>query len=116
MTAAGPECGRGACQRDWTLSCVRNRQTAVTLLVFLAATIALCQTTPTEPVPQESERAETPTQTRIQPLPVPPSPAPTLPVTQKSVPEAPRSAIIDPNQETLHQTPRIMGLLPNFTE
>ena len=88
----------------------RNRQTAVALVVFLAPTIALCQATPTEPVPLESERAET--QTQIQPLPVPPRPTPTLAVTQKSVPE---SAIIDPNQETLHQTPRIMGLLPNFT-
>jgi len=92
---------------------LRNRQTAVALVVFLAPTIALCQATPTEPVPQESERAET--QTQIQPLPVPPRPTPTLAVTQKSVPEAPSSAIIDPNQETLHQTPRIMGLLPNFT-
>ena len=94
---------------------VKKPPDRVALLVFLAATIALCQATPTEPVLQESERAETQTQTRIQPLPVPPSPAPTLAVTQKSVPEAPSSAIIDPNQETLHQTPRIMGLLPNFT-
>jgi hypothetical protein len=98
---------------------LRNCQTAVVLLVFLAPTIALCQTTPNEPVPQESERAETETQTQtqtqIQPLPVPPRPTPTLAVTQKSAPEAPSSAIIDPNQETLHQTPRIMGLLPNFT-
>jgi hypothetical protein len=75
---------------------LRNRHTAVALVVFLAPTIALCQATPTEPVPQESERAETQTQTQtqtqIQPLPVPPRPTPTLAVTQKSVPEAPSSA------------------------
>jgi hypothetical protein len=96
---------------------LRNCQTAVALFVFLAPTIALCQATPTEPVPQESERAETQTQiqTQIRPLAGPRPPTPTLAATQKSVPEAPRSAIIDPNQETLHQTPRIMGVLPNFT-
>jgi hypothetical protein len=95
---------------------LRNCQTAVALLVFLAPTIALCQATPTQPVPQESERAETQTQiqSQIQPLTGSRPPTPTLAVTQKSVPEAPRSAIIDPNQEILHQTPRIMGILPNF--
>ena len=31
------------------------------------------------------------------------------------MPAAPSSAIIDPNQETLHTTPRILGILPNFT-
>jgi hypothetical protein len=94
---------------------LRNCQTAVALLVFLAPTNALCQATPTEPVPQESERAETQTQiqTQIQPLAGPRRPTPTLAVAQKSVP--PSSTIIDPNQEILHQTPRIMGILPNFT-
>jgi hypothetical protein len=91
----------------------RNYQTAVALLVFLAPTIAFCQATPTEPVPQESERAET--QTQIQLLAGPRRPTPALAEAQKSVPEAPSSTIIDPNQETLHQTPRIMGILPNFT-
>ena len=34
---------------------------------------------------------------------------------QISLPETPTSVIIDPNIETLHQTHRIMGVLPNFT-
>jgi hypothetical protein len=95
---------------------LRNCQTAVALLVFLAPTIALCQATPTEPVPQESEReTQTEIPTQIQPLAGPRPPTATLAGSQKSVPAAPSSAIIDPNQETLHQTPRIMGILPNFT-
>src|SRR5260370_8849057 len=117
MAAAGPECSRDPCQRDWSLSCLRNCQTAVASLVFLVARIALCQATPTELVPQESERVETQTQiqTQILPLAGPHRPTPTLATTQKSVPKAPGSAIIDPNQEILRQTPRIMGILPNFT-
>lgn len=72
---------------------------------------------PTEPLRQESEPVETHTQiqTQIQPLARPGGPTPTVAATQKLAPEAPRSAIIDPNQEILHQTPRIMGILPNFT-
>jgi hypothetical protein len=117
MTAAGPECSRDACRRDRSSSCLRNCQTAVAVLAFLVPRIVLCQARPTEPVPQESERAETQTQiqTQIQPLAGPPGPTPTLAATQKSVPKAPSSSIIDPNQEILHQTPRIMGILPNFT-
>src|SRR5260370_33001544 len=117
MTAAGPECSRDPCQREWSLSCLRNCQTTVDLLVFLVPRIALCQAVPTEPDPQESERVETHTQiqTQIQPLARPRGPTPTVAATQKAAPEAPRSAIIDPNQEILHQTPRIMGILPNFT-
>ncbi len=52
MTAAGPECSRDPCQRDWSLSCLRNCQTSVALLVFLVPRIALCQAMPTEPLPQ----------------------------------------------------------------
>src|ERR1700694_349061 len=48
---------------------------------------------PTQPVPQDSKTSAAP---------------------QKSHPQAPGS-IIDPNEEVLHQTPRIMGVLPNFT-
>ena len=42
-----------------------------------------------------------------------PKQTPTRP--EKQLPEAPGPKTIDPNQETLHQTPRIMGVLPNFT-
>ena len=95
-----------------------SSRTALALLVLLVSTIALCQTTPTEPVPQESQltqdQNEIRTQNQNQPLaqqsPTSPNPAPP----QESLPEAP-SSVIDPNAETLHQTPRIMGILPNFT-
>lgn len=33
----------------------------------------------------------------------------------KPLPEAPSAVIIDPNEEVLHQTSRIGGILPNFT-
>ena len=91
-------------------SLLRNGQTAFALLVLLPTTIALCQGTPIESFPQESEPAQTQTQT--QPLAQPPSLTPTTP---QKYPEAPSSVIIDPNVETLHQTHRIMGVLPNFT-
>jgi hypothetical protein len=37
------------------------------------------------------------------------------PTPEKQLPDAPSSTTIDPNEETLHQTSRIMGVLPNFT-
>src|ERR1700694_20071 len=64
---------------------LRNRRTAFALLVLLSPTIAFCQATPTEPVPQESQPAQMQSPT--------PNPAPP----QKSLPEAPIS-IIDPNE------------------
>jgi hypothetical protein len=67
----------------------------VSLLVFLAPAIAFSQGTPTEPVPQDSPPTE------IKP--------------SAKRPQAPGGSIIDPNEEVLHQTPRIMGILPNFT-
>ena len=95
-----------------------NSRTALALFVLLASTIALCQTTPTEAVPQESQptqhQNEIRTQNQNQPLaqqsPTTTNPAPP----QGTLPAAP-SSVIDPNAETLHQTPRIMGILPNFT-
>jgi hypothetical protein len=89
-------------------SLLRNSQTAFALLIFLPATIALCQETPIESSSQESQ----PAQTQTQPLAQPQSPTPTTP---QRYPEASRSVIIDPNAETLHHSHRIMGVLPNFT-
>jgi len=66
-------------------------------------TSAVCQAVPTDLVLQELG----PSQIAI------PEQTPTRP--KKQLPEAPGSTTIDPNQETLHQTPRIMGVLPNFT-
>jgi hypothetical protein len=106
---------------------LKTSQTAVALLVLLAPTIGLCQAAPIEPFPQESQptqtqdQTETQTQTQIpiqnqtRPLPPPQSPTPIAAVPQKSLPEGSSSSMIDPNVEILHQTPRIMGILPNFT-
>ena len=64
---------------------------------------ALCQAVPTDFVLQELRPSRIVTQEQ----------PPTRP--EKQLPEAPSSTTIDPNQETLHQTSRIMGVLPNFT-
>jgi hypothetical protein len=88
------------------ISRLLNSTTAFALLVFLSPTIVFSQTTPSAPVPQESQPAQTkPTQID--------SPAANPAVLKSRLP-APGS-IIDPNEEVLHQTPRIMGVLPNFT-
>src|SRR5260370_2324839 len=99
MTAAGPECSRDPCQREWSLSCLRNCQTTVALLVFLVPRIALCQAVPTEPDPQESERVETHTQiqTQIQPLARPRGPPPPLATTQNPAPDPPPPPLLHPN-------------------
>jgi hypothetical protein len=89
------------------ISRLLNSTTAFAFLVFLSPTIVFSQTTPSAPVPQESQPAQTkPNQID--------SPAANPAVLQKSRLPAPGS-IIDPNEEVLHQTPRIMGVLPNFT-
>src|ERR1700730_12516930 len=89
---------------------LRNSQTAFALLVLLLPTISLCQVIATEPSSQESQ----PAQTLTPPLPQPEIPSPMPP--QKSPPKTPTSVIIiDPNLAILHQTHRIMGILPNFT-
>jgi hypothetical protein len=93
----------------------RNSQTAVALLVFLAPIIGLSQATPIEPLSQESQPTQPKTQNQIAPLPPPQSPPPIAAIPPKSLSEEPRSSVIDPNAEILHQTPRIMGILPNFT-
>src|ERR1700694_3115774 len=72
---------------------LRTRRTAFALLVLLAPTITLCQAPEVESVSQSSTQA----------------------ATQKSISQAPISSVIDPNEKILHQTPRIMGVLPNFT-
>jgi hypothetical protein len=87
---------------------LRNSQAVFALLVLLPTTIALCQETPVGSLPQESQ----PAQTQTPPLAQPQS---ATPATAQKYPEAPSSVIIDPNAETLHQTHRIMGVLPNFT-
>ena len=104
---------------------LKNSQTAVAFLVCLAPTFALCQATPIEPFPQKSQPTQTQDQTeprtqpqienQTQPLPPPESPTPIPAVPPKSLSEDPSSSVIDPNAEILHQTPRIMGILPNFT-
>src|ERR1700738_2149597 len=91
---------------------LRNSRIAFALLALLPPTIGLCQTRPIEWVPEGSPSAQTliqtPTQTQA-PASQSPTPDPAAP--QKSLPEAPSSTIIDPNEVILHQTPRIMGVL-----
>ena len=98
---------------------LRNSRIALALLFLLPPTIALCQATPIEPVPKESQPAQTRNQTQTQTQTQAPaqtqSPTMTPATPQKSLPEAPSSTVIDPNEKILHQTPRIMGVLPNFT-
>jgi hypothetical protein len=95
-----------------------NSRTALALLILLAPTIALCQTTSAQPVPQESQPTQDQSEIRAQNQNQPfaqQNLTPTNPASpQESLPAAP-SSVIDPNAETLHQTPRIMGILPNFT-
>ncbi len=86
---------------------LRNRQTAFASLVLLAPTIALCQATPIEESQPAQSQSQSPTQTHSSnPIPA---------AQQTPPPDAPSSTTIDPNEKTLHQTPRIMGVLPNFT-
>jgi hypothetical protein len=96
---------------------LRNSRAAVALLFLLFATIALCQATLIEPVPQRSQPVRNQTQIQTQTLPSTQTQSPTTTpaAPQKSLPEAPSSTVIDPNEKILHQTPRIMGVLPNFT-
>jgi hypothetical protein len=67
-------------------------------VVFLYSSIALCQAKPGELADCQK-----------QPLGVP------CKASQLPIPDAPSSSTIDPNEKTLHQSPRIMGVLPNFT-
>jgi hypothetical protein len=86
----------------------RNAAASFISFVALAPILALSQGISTKPVPSEP-----PNQSQSQSSPQPEN---TFPVTSQASPsEAPKPAIIDPNQQTLHQTPRIMGVLPNFT-
>jgi hypothetical protein len=90
----------------------RTGQIALALLVFLPPTIALSQAITVESVPQKSQSAQTQNQTQTgasAQTQSPPTPS------KKSLPEAPGATIIDPNEEILRQTHRIMGVLPNFT-
>jgi hypothetical protein len=89
---------------------LRNSQTVFALLVLTVPTLALCQVT-AESFPQESQPAQTKGQAQTHPLAEPQSPTPP----QKSLPETPGAVIIDPNLAILHQSHRIMGVLPNFT-
>lgn len=94
---------------------LRNCQTAFALLVLLSPTIALCEATAIEPLPQELQPAQTQTQiqTQTKPLAQPQSRTPTPAAPQKALPEAPSSAIIDPNEVTVcHPYPlRRMGVI-----
>jgi hypothetical protein len=76
----------------------RNISTSLTLFAFLAPVLALSQGQPNQNRTQSS-----------------PQTSPVQKPSQTSLPEAPSATIIDPNQPILHQTPRIMGVLPNFT-
>jgi hypothetical protein len=90
----------------------RTGQIAFALLVFLPPTIALSQAITVESVPQKSQSAQTQNETQTgasAQTQSPPTPS------KKSLPEAPGATIIDPNEEILRQTHRIMGVLPNFT-
>jgi hypothetical protein len=75
----------------------------------------LCQAKPIEPLPQESQSAQTQTQIQTQNPPLTQPNSPSRAASQKSLPDAPSSTVIDPNEKILHQTSRIMGVLPNFT-
>jgi hypothetical protein len=87
----------------------RSTAAGITLFVFLAPMLALSQANPPEPVLPEPQ----PNQTRTQSSSETQTPVSLLPQTQ--LPDAPSATVIDPNQPILHQTPRIMGVLPNFT-
>ena len=66
--------------------------------------------TPGEPVSTTPVQAQPPSES------LPPSPQDTtLARPENGLPDAPRGTIIDKNEEVLRQTPRIMGILPNFT-
>src|SRR5260370_2675571 len=96
---------------------LRNSRTEVALLFLLSSTIALCQATPVEPVAQESEPAQTRNHTQTQnqtQAPAQTQSSTTTPA-RPQLPETPSSPVIDPNEKILHQPPRIMGVLPNFT-
>jgi len=79
---------------------------SITSLVLLAPMMALSQSelVSTEPQPIQNATQSSP-QTQ-NPTPEPP---------QTPLPGAPGATVIDPNEPILHQTPRIMGVLPNFT-
>ena len=72
---------------------LRITLTALIVSYVFSCSIILGQVTLIPPVLQEPETSATP---------------------QKSRPQT-HGAIIDPNEEVLRQTPRIMGILPNFT-
>lgn len=80
---------------------LRNSPTALLLLLLFSPQIALCQATLNEPVPPASQSVQTHSTTPETP--------------RKPLPDAPQRTIIDPNTKVLHQSPRIMGVLPNFT-
>ncbi|MDP9052183.1 MAG: hypothetical protein M3O31_15900, partial [Acidobacteriota bacterium] len=81
----------------------KNFATLAIILIGGLGTSAACQAVPADLVLQErgASRIAIPEQTPKRP--------------EKQLPEAPGSTTIDPNQVTLHQTSRIMGVLPNFT-
>src|SRR5260370_42020383 len=68
-----------------------------------------------EPLPKEPRPPQTPTKIQPQNPPLTQPNSPSRAASQKSLPDAPSSTVIDPNEKILHQTPRIMGVLPNFT-
>lgn len=75
------------------------------MLVALSPLSAVSQTPSGESSSQPTQ-AQTSTEAQTQPTPA---------AQKQPLPNAPGATTIDPNEETLHQSSRIMGVLPNFT-
>jgi|SRR5450631_1592467 hypothetical protein len=87
----------------------RRIAASISSLVLLAPMMALSQTPLAELVSTEPQPIQNLTQSSTQAQ----SPTPEPP--QTPLPGASGATVIDPNQPILRQSPRIMGVLPNFT-
>ena len=87
----------------------KNGLIALTFVFLVFSPAAFSQIPPNDQVVPASQSTQTgsPAQT-ARPVQAPGKP-------QDKLPQAPSATVIDPNEETLHQTPRILGVLPNFT-
>lgn len=85
----------------------------LTLLALLSPTMTFCQARPTQQEPAKPAQQDPPASTPTPAQPQSAKPGQAMP--QASLPDEPGAVIIDPNQEILRQSPRILGVLPNFT-
>ena len=82
---------------------------SITSLVLLAPMMVLSQSPLAELVSTEPQPIQNAPQSSPQ------TQSPTPGPRQTPLPDAPGAKVIDPNEPILRQTPRIMGVLPNFT-